>query len=284
MIRSSLLVLAESPHDAGAKNYAFWLAKKEGSHIHALAVVDMTAFEIPVLSSAEGMMPSISLSPLAEGQALIDELVASARKRLDLFAGQCVDRGISFSSDIQTGIPEDIICNSAIAHDIVIISRSGYRRGQSQTGVESLIAPVIRNSIRPVLVAGAEFKEAGDIHRILVTFDGSRHAARVLPAVAELAARPGVECTLVTIASSKEQGQETLEPAESFLRHHGIVPHKEIVLSSKPSEEISKLAASGTVDLLIMGAYGHNHFREMIFGSTTERILANCKINVILQA
>jgi nucleotide-binding universal stress UspA family protein len=150
--------------------------------------------------------------------------------------------------------------------------------------VEALIAPVIRNSVRPVLVAGSEFKEEGDIHKVLVAYDGSRHAARALPVAAELAARPGVQCTLVTVASSEEQGQEILAPAESFLYHHGIVVHKEILCNSKPSEEICKLAASGSAELLVMGAYGHSQIREAIFGSTTERILAHCGINVVLQS
>jgi nucleotide-binding universal stress UspA family protein len=284
MIRSILLALAEPPYDASAQNYAFWLAKKEGSHVHALAVVDITAFEIPVLTSADGMMPSITSTSFLEGRALTDELVALARERLDLLAGQCADRNISFSSDIKVGIPEDVISAMAIAHDVVVISRSGYRHIQSQNHVDSSIAPIIRNSVRPVLVAGSEFKEEGNIHKILVAYDGSMHAARALPAAAELAARPDVQCTLVTVASTEEEGQEILAAAEAFLCHHGIVVKKEIILSSKSSEEICKLAASGGADLLVMGAYGHSQIREAIFGSTTERILAHCGINVVLQS
>jgi nucleotide-binding universal stress UspA family protein len=284
MIRSILLALAEPPYDASAKNYAFWLAKKEGSHVHALAVVDITAFEIPVMNSMDGMMPAMATPSFAEGRALTNELIVSAQARLDLFAGQCADRGISFSSDTKTGIPEDVIGAQAAAHDIVVISRSGYRHIQSQNDVDASVAPAIRNSVRPVLVAGSDFKEEGDIHKILVAYDGSMHAARALPAAAALAARPGVQCTLVTVASSEEQGQEILSPAEAFLCHHGIVAQKEIVISSRPSEEICRLAASGGAELLVMGAYGHSQIREAIFGSTTERILAHCGINVIFQS
>jgi nucleotide-binding universal stress UspA family protein len=284
MIRSILLALAAPPDNAGAKNYAFWLAKKEGSHVHALAVVDITAFEVPVLSSADSMMPTMPATPFIENRVLVNELLSSAREHLDLFATECASRGISFSSAIETGIPEDVISERAIAHDIVVISRKGYRRIQSQDGVEDLIAPVIRNSVRPVLVAGPEFREDGDILKVLVAYDGSPHAARALPAAAELAARPGVQCTLLTVASSEEQGQEILAPAEAFLAHHGIVAHKEILCNSRPSEEICKLAESGSVDLLVMGAYGHSQIREAIFGSTTQRILAHCGVNVVLQS
>jgi nucleotide-binding universal stress UspA family protein len=236
------------------------------------------------MNSADGMMPTITTTSFVEGRAFTDELVALARERMDLFAGQCADRGISFSSDIKVGIPEDVISAMAIAHDVVVISRGGYRHIQSQNYVDSAIAPIIRNSVRPVLVAGSEFREESNIHKILVAYDGSMHAARALPAAAELAARPGVQCTLVTVATSEEQGQEILASAEAFLQHHGVDSNKKIIINSKPSEEICKLAASGDADLLVMGAYGHSQIREAIFGSTTERILAHCGINVILQS
>lgn len=284
MIRSILLALAESPHDASAKNYAFWLARKEGSHIHALAVMDIAAFEVPILGSADGFMPSVVTPPLAEGQTLMNELAAAARERLDLFAGECSARGIACSTDIKTGIPGDVISRTAVAHDIVVIARNGYSHFHSQGAVDSLVAPVIRNSVRPVLVAGSEFKEESELRNVLVAYDGSTHASRALLVAAELAARPGVHCTLVTVAPSEESGQEALAPAEAFLYHHGIVPRKEVILSAKPSEEICKMAASGGVDLLIMGAYGRSPIREVLFGSTTERILANCAANVVLQS
>ena len=74
MICSILLALAEAPYDASAKNYAFWLAKKEDSHIHALVVIDIAAFEAPVLGTADGLMPSVVTPPLKESQSLMNDL------------------------------------------------------------------------------------------------------------------------------------------------------------------------------------------------------------------
>jgi nucleotide-binding universal stress UspA family protein len=79
-------------------------------------------------------------------------------------------------------------------------------------------------------------------------------------------------------------GQEILSPAEGFLSHHGIISKKQVVISSKPSDVICGLAASGGADILVMGAYGHSPIREVLFGSTTERILSHCAANVILQS
>jgi nucleotide-binding universal stress UspA family protein len=285
MIRSILLALAEAPYDTSARNYAFWLAKKEGSRIHALAVIDIAAFEVPVMGAPDGFMPSVLAPSLNESQSLMNDLTAIARERLDQFAAQCTSKGIPVTTETKAGIPGELISRTAIAHDIVVVSRTGYSRiAEGQNDVDALVAPVIRGSVRPVLVAGSEFREENDMRNILVAYDGSAHAARSLLVAVELAARPGVNCTLVTVAPSEELGSEILAPAEEFLYHHGIIPAKQIILNSKPSEVICGLAASGRIDIVIMGAYGHSPIREVLFGSATERILAHCPASVILQS
>mgnify|MGYP001003821450 FL=1 len=122
------------------------------------------------------------------------------------------------------------------------------------------------------------------MRNVLVAYDGSNHAARALLVAAELAGRPGVSCTLLTVAQSEETGEEILVPAEAFLLHHNIVPRRQVIVSSKPSEVICGLAASEGVDLLVMGAYGHSPIREVLFGSTTERVLSHCTASVVLQS
>ncbi len=285
MIRSILLALAEAPYDANARNYAFWLANREGGGIHALAVIDIAAFEVPVLAAPDGFMPSVVVPPLKESQSLMNEMMEAAKKRLDLFADQCAGKGIPCSTEIKTGIPGEVIGRSAIAHDIVVVSRRGYNQiSNARETVDVLVAPVIRNSVRPVAVAGSEFREMGDIRNILMAYDGSSHSARALAVAASLATRPGIQCSLVTVSQSEEQGLDILAPAEAFLLHHGITPDKQVLVGPKPSALICKLIASGNADIVIMGAYGHSPIREVLFGSTTERILSQCSANVILQS
>jgi nucleotide-binding universal stress UspA family protein len=285
MIRSILVALAESPGNMSARNYAFWLARKEGSHVHAVAVVDITAFEVPMIGTPDGFMPSVVPHSFRESQSLMDEMNARCRERLDRFAEECASRNISCSTETKTGIPAEVISQSAVAHDIVVISRTGYNpAANTRETIDSLVAPVIRSSARPVLVAGTEFQEEGEIRNILVAYDGSTHSARALSVAAELAARPGANLTLVTVVPSGDSDTEILAPAEAFLAHHGVTPRKQIEISSKPASVISDLAASGNVDLLVMGAYGHSPIREVLFGSTTERILSHCSANVVLQS
>jgi nucleotide-binding universal stress UspA family protein len=286
MLASILLPLAESPQSAHAQDYAFWLAKKCGGRVQGLAIIDVKSFEIPVLGTADGLMPSVVSPPVAESRALLEELTRMAGNRADRFARAGAEGGVSCSTEVRTGIPSDVIAQESIAHDLVIMARSGYGRApkSDEAQVDSLVSAVIRSSIRPVLVAGRAFPASGAIRSMIVAFDGSVHAARALSVAAELGAGLGLECLLATIAPAEEVGEEILAPAAAFLRHHGVLPKKKIVVGSKPSEWLCGIASEAGSNILIMGAYGHSPIREVLFGSTTERVLNHCDATVILQS
>lgn len=284
MIRSILLPIGEGPLSSVAREHAFWLARKDGSRIHLLAVIDIKTFEIPVLGTPDGFMPSVVTPPISESQSLLSEMTVLARERLETIARECSTRSIPCSSDLKTGIPGELIVRAAVAHDIVIMSRAGYTRALAgDKRLDPLVSQVIRGSIRPVLVSGQKL-QGGETLNLLVAFDGSVHAGRALAVAAELGKRPGVSTTLVTIAATEDAGSETQAPAEEYLCHHGIVPKKQIVLGARASDVICDLVAGAKADILIMGAYGHRPMREMFFGSTTERVLSHCSATVILQS
>jgi len=285
MIHSVLFPLAEGSPGAGAREFAFWLARTTNCHIHFLAVVDIKAFEIPVLGTPDGFMPTVVAPPIQESQTLLEELSAAARETLSRMAAECAAKGISCSTDLRTGLPGEAVVQEATAHDLVVMARRGYARSAAtQERIEPLVPQVIRGSVRPVLVAGREFPGSGEIRNILIAYDGSMHAARALAIAAVLGGRPEAQCTLITVAGAEEEGRATLAPAESYLYHHGLTPKKQIVPGTRPSEIICDLVASLAADILIMGAYGRSPIREVLFGSTTEQVLKQCGCTVVLQS
>jgi nucleotide-binding universal stress UspA family protein len=286
MLASIMLPLAEGRQAACARDFAFWLAKKYHAHIHALEVVDIKNFEIPVLGTADGFMPSVVSPPIAESRMLLEELSGLARERLNQFSRACGEQGISCSAEVRTGIPAEAIAREAVAHDIVILSRAGYAPGarEIEKGIDPLVSGVVRGCIRPVLVAGREFPKEGAIRNMLLAFDGSVHAARALSVVVELGAGANIQCTICTVADTEVAGQETLAAAEAFLARHGVSAQKKVIVGAKAAEQLCGIVSGAGADILVMGAYGHSPIREMLFGSTTERILSHCDAAVILQS
>lgn len=286
MFASVLLPLADWSQPGSAWDYAFWLAAKGGGRIHALAVIDVKAFEVPVLGTADGFMPSVVSPPIAESQALLENLTKLAGERLGQFADVCRQKNLPYSTAIRTGIPVDVITREAIAHDIVVISRTGHAGTEKseERSVDPLVSGVIRGSIRPVLVAGKTFPSSRPITSMMIAFDGSTHAGRVLNVAVGLGKHYGIECILAVIAPTQEAGAEILGPAEAFLANHGLQPKKKVIPGSKASELLCDIVAEAGTDILLMGAYGHSPIREMLFGCTTERVLAHCGATVILQS
>jgi nucleotide-binding universal stress UspA family protein len=285
MLASILLPVAEWSQPSSAWDYALWLAR-QGGRVHALAVIDIKSFEVPVLGTADGFMPSVVSPPIAESHALMENLAKLAGARLDQFANLARERGVRCSTAVKTGIPAEVISREAIAHDMVVMARAGKTPidKSEERQADSLVSGVLRGSIRPVLVAGKAFPSSGTVTSLMIAFDGSTHAGRALAVAVELATGFGIECMLATVAPSEEAGLEILGPAEAFLSHHGITPKKRAVVGSKPSELLCDVVSEAGADLLIMGAYGRSPIRKMLFGSTTERVLSHCGATVILQS
>ena len=59
MVKSILLPLLEGATSDNAREYAFWFAQKQGALIHALGLIDVKSFEIPVMGTPDGFMPAM---------------------------------------------------------------------------------------------------------------------------------------------------------------------------------------------------------------------------------
>ena len=55
-----------------------------------------------------------------------------------------------------------------------------------------------------------------------------------------------------------------------------------IILTGKESKALLNFIREGTVELLVMGAYGHNRLRELLVGSTTSSVIRKSTIPVLL--
>jgi nucleotide-binding universal stress UspA family protein len=54
------------------------------------------------------------------------------------------------------------------------------------------------------------------------------------------------------------------------------------MIRGQEDREIMKFIREDSVELLVMGAYGHNRLRELLVGSTTSDVIRKSKIPVLL--
>lgn len=70
-------------------------------------------------------------------------------------------------------------------------------------------------------------------------------------------------------------------PVLKFLARHGIQAHV-IHEVGAAGELIAQTASKGGFDLVIMGSHGHGALGSLVMGSVATRVLAQCKVPVLL--
>jgi len=137
--------------------------------------------------------------------------------------------------------------------------------------------------------------------KILLAVDGSAYTKKMLAYMAthsELFAQ-GNDYTVFTVqpllpprarvAVGKEivdkyytqEAEKILAPVTKFLLRHNIDAKSNWKIGPV-GESVAKFADSGKFDLLMMGSHGHGTFVNLVMGSVATKVLANCKVPVLL--
>ncbi len=86
---------------------------------------------------------------------------------------------------------------------------------------------------------------------------------------------------MIIITDDHSVGASLDQKIEDFLEPYKI-DSTTIILRGKEEREIIKFIKEGSVELMVMGAYGHNRLRELILGSTTSYVIRKSTIPVLL--
>jgi nucleotide-binding universal stress UspA family protein len=162
--------------------------------------------------------------------------------------------------------------------DLIVIGKRGEAADFAKLHLGSNLERVVRGSHRPVLVASRAFKP---VNRLLLAFDGGASSAKALGDVATSTLFKGLECHLVMVGAESPETRRRLEEAAAKLSGAGMNVHAFL----EPGVAETIIAArveQDSIDLLVMGAYGHSRIRNLVIGSTTTEMIRSCKIPVIL--
>ena len=138
--------------------------------------------------------------------------------------------------------------------------------------------------------------------KILLAVDGSRYTKKMLVYLVthdEIFAANNNEFTLFTVhpplpahartALGKgvadkyhaDEAERVLAPVSKFLTRHGI-DAKSAWKVGHAGEAIANFALAGKFDLVLMGSHGHGALANLVMGSVATRVLAHCKVPVLL--
>ncbi len=278
MVKNILIPIDGSNYGKTAVAYGITIARKLDAQLTGLHVVDIRLMQGPVFTDISG---SIGLPPYQEFLPAIESsLDAKAESILKEFREQCEAAGIHPETKKISGvIDETIIEEGRKCCDWILLAQRGehFHIGSGAI-LGSTAQSVVRRSGKPVLVTPERFRE---INRMALAYDGSAPAQNALNLAAELSAQAVWPLSVVIITDDKALGAELTEKAEAFLKTRAV-DGAILILKGKEDKELLKFIREGTVDLLVMGAYGHNRLRELILGSTTSAMIRKSPIPVLL--
>ena len=162
--------------------------------------------------------------------------------------------------------------------DLIVIGKRGEGTESDEMHLGSNFERVVRASHQPILVASRHFRP---VRRALIAFDGGSSAMKAVNYLARNQVFNDIECHLLTVTEASLKAKQQLEGAAILLRDAGYTVESTIKTGQAEMVICEKIRTEN-FDLLLMGAYGHSHIRNLIIGSTTTAMIRSCKIPVLL--
>lgn len=79
----------------------------------------------------------------------------------------------------------------------------------------------------------------------------------------------------------EDTAEAVFQPIRTFTTKHDLVTTYKGKTGHAP-DVIAKIADEGKYDLIIMGSHGHSNLLNLVLGSVATRVLARCKVPVLL--
>ncbi len=144
---------------------------------------------------------------------------------------------------------------------------------------------VILHSGRPVLVVPYAGNFSGQCRKAVIAWDGGMPASRAISgAMPLLAAADAVDILVFNPEQDKDaHGEQPGADLALFLARHRVKAnvHAHRADIDTGNALLSAVADLGA-DLLVMGAYGHARFREVVLGGVTRTVLASMTLPVLM--
>lgn len=183
-----------------------------------------------------------------------------------------------------TSSPSETVALLGRTTDLIVVSQENREDVEAAHEIE-FVEQTLLTAGRPVLTipSSGEFPVIGD--RVLCCWDGSREAARALADAAPIlrlashmivltmdegAASPKHEASFEDLATyCVAQGMPTPEHVRRDIKGVGV------------GSTILNAAADHSVDLIVMGAYGHSKLRQWALGGATASILKSMTVPIV---
>lgn len=278
MIKTLMVCTDGSDYGNVACAYGLHLARQCKAHLAALHVLDSRMLEGPLMADISGW---IGAQPYgAQVQQFRELLQQRGEAVVAAFDQLCEAAGLEAEADIRMGHPARVILESEARTELLIMGQKGEHAGLIGDMMGSNVERVARHATTPCLITPATFKP---ITKIVAAYDGSGHGAKALHEAVELATALDIEILILTVTESRDP-EEAAQVAADGLKmaeaHRGKA--SAAAVEGEATEAILRETQARGGDLIAVGAYGHARIREMFIGSTTNQLISESDVPVLL--
>jgi nucleotide-binding universal stress UspA family protein len=198
-----------------------------------------------------------------------------AAAALEIFETEARKARISYKCHPLEAVPADAteaIGAAARLHDLSVVLQP---LSEYETFDNTLPKEILFSSGGPVLFVPHIFRGAFKAKRVGICWDGSRLAARALRDARAFLAQAD---SLLAISINGADGLPAYASTDRLAGHlaRAGLPIKSVDVAASRSEiqpTILSLAADESLDMLVMGGYGHSRLQEGLLGGVTRAML-----------
>jgi nucleotide-binding universal stress UspA family protein len=281
-----LLCTDGSVFSQSSYHYAAWLATRLTAAVEVLYVTDERS---QAAAEARNFSGSIGVDA---SDSLLNKLVALEHEKAKLNhqraknilhdAQQALtSHGVKAVTLVhETGFLVDRFHEFETHADLIMLGKRGETAEFASGHLGANLERIIRASHKPCLVTSRQFQP---IERLLLAYDGSPSCKKMLHFLVNSTAFTGLNLSIVTVTKSAddETAIARLNEAKQQAQAGGFEPVCQLI-EGNPEIAIDRYAEENQINLLMMGAYGHNRIRHLVIGSTTTQILRSSHIPVLL--
>lgn len=199
---------------------------------------------------------------------------------------------------------------AADAADLIVMGSHGDT-GLKKLLLGSVAGTVMASCTTPMLVMRGKSASKKDSLKLAIALDGSQYGVaavrffvknrdffgaaptltlvHVVPDLSNLVVPgffgrvpvPGLKSEQV-VAMQGAAFENAMAPARKLLERAGLAATEVRLVGNNPGDQIAAYATKNKLDLMALGSHGHGNLHNLVMGSIATKVLASCKVPVLL--
>ena len=282
--QNKVLACVDQSHFADCvADYAAWAARRMDAPLELLHVIERH----PEQGSGDDHSGAIGIDAheklLTRLSAEDEARTRSAREQGRIFLNRLRERAVAAGVahvDVRQrhGELEETLAEQAEGVRLLVLGRRGEGAEATPRDLGRNVERVVRALHKPILTVPDDFREP---QRVMIAFDGGTVTRRGVEMVAGSPLFRGLPIVLLMSGKERQDARKQLDWASTTLQAAGF--GVTALLTPGDAESIiARTVSEQSIDMLVMGSFGHSALRSLLLGSKTADLLRSSAIPTLL--